>query len=159
MKILVIFTLIVSVISFIFDREKTIKGIKKGMKQFFNLLPTLLSILAIISVILYFVSNEFIVEHLGDDAGFFAYISAAVIGSITILPGFISYPLAAISLKTGVSFSVIAVFITTLKMVGFMTIPIEAKYFGLKTALIRNLLSFIGALLVGGIMAVIYYKI
>ena len=40
-----------------------------------------------------------------------------------------------------------------------MTIPIEARYFGLKTALIRNILSFIGALLVGLIMVLVLNNI
>lgn len=37
-----------------------------------------------------------------------------------------------------------------------MTIPLEAKYFGLKVTLQRNELSFIGALVIGTIMAVIF---
>jgi hypothetical protein len=44
-------------------------------------------------------------------------------------------------------------------MVGILTIPIEARFFGLKTAIIRNSLSFIGAILVGGRMALIFYYI
>jgi uncharacterized membrane protein YraQ (UPF0718 family) len=137
------------------DRKKTIMGIKKGIKQFTKILPTLLSVIILISIVLYFLSDEFFINYLGKEAGFGAYFSAAMIGSISLIPGFISYPLADILLKSGVSLSVIAVFITTLKMVGIMTIPIEAKYFGIKTALIRNILSFIGALVVGLIMVLI----
>jgi len=153
---IIIFTVIATVISFLVDRKKTIKGVKKGLKQFVKILPTLLSVIMIISVILYFVSDEFMITHLGESAGVEAYLSAAMVGSISILPGFVTYPLAGILVKAGVSFAVISVFITTLKMVGFLIIPIEAKYFGLKTAIIRNLLSLLGALLVGGIMALFY---
>ena len=159
MSPLIISTIVVTIISFFADKTKTIKGIKKGSKQFLKILPTLLSVIMIISVILYFLSDEFFIEHLGENAGLTAYLSAATIGSISLIPGFISYPLAGILLKSGVSLSVIAVFITTLKMVGFMTIPIEARYFGLKTALIRNILSFIGALLVGLIMVLVLNNI
>ena len=153
---IIIFTIILISISFILDKAKTIKGIRKGITHFIKILPTLTSVIVIISVVLYFISNDFMTEHLGEGSGPMAYISAAAIGSISILPGFIAYPLASILVKSGVSFAVISVFITTLKMVGFVIIPIEAKYFGLKTALIRNSLSFVGALLVGGIMAIIY---
>lgn len=153
---IIIFTIVVSIVSFIIDRKKTIKGIRKGLKQFTKILPTLFSVIMIISVILYFVSDEFMIEQLGSSAGIGAYVSAALVGSISILPGFITYPLSGILVKAGVSFAVISVFITTLKMVGFLIIPIEAKFFGLRTAIIRNLLSLVGALLVGGIMALIY---
>ena len=152
---IIILTILVTIISFLVDKKKTVKGITKGIKQFSKILPTLLSVIILISIILYFLSDEFFIDFLGKEAGFGAYFSAAMIGSISLMPGFISYPLAGILLKSGVSLSVIAVFITTLKMVGIMTIPIEARYFGLKTALIRNILSFFGALVVGTIMVLI----
>ena len=154
---IIILTAVLTLISFIADQKKTFKGIKKGIMMFIKILPTLLSVIILVSVVLYFVSNDFIVEYLGKDAGFGAYISAALIGSVSIIPGFISYPLAGILVKGGVGLSVIAVFITTLKMVGILTIPIEAKFFGLKTTLIRNGLSFLGAIIVGTIMAIILY--
>ena len=159
MLAIIILTAVLSLISFVFDRKKTLKGIKKGMMMFFKILPTLLSVIIIVSVVLYLVSDEVLIKYLGKDAGLGAYVSAALIGSVSIIPGFIAYPLAGILLKTGVSFSVLSVFITTLKMVGILTIPIEARFFGLKTAIIRNSLSFIGAILVGGSMALIFYYI
>jgi len=154
---LTIFTTVLVIISFIIDRKKTIKGIQKGLKQFLKILPTLLSVIIIISIVLFFVSDKFLMEYLGKEAGLGAYISAAAIGSVSLLPGFIAYPLAGILVQSGVSYSVIAVFITTLMMVGILTIPIEARYFGLKTTIIRNTLSFIGAIIVGTLMAFTYY--
>jgi len=159
MKVIIILTAVLTLISFVFDKKKTLKGIKKGMMMFFKILPTLLSVIIIVSFVLYLVSDEVLIEYLGKDAGLGAYVSAALIGSISIIPGFIAYPLAGILLKTGVSFSVLSVFITTLKMVGILTIPIEARFFGLKVAIIRNLLSFVGAILVGGSMALIFYYV
>ena len=156
---IIILTVALTLISFVFDKKKTLKGIKKGMMMFFKILPTLLSVIIVVSLVLYLVSDEVLIQYLGKDAGLGAYVSAAVIGSVSIIPGFIAYPLAGILLKTGVSFSVLSVFITTLKMVGILTIPIEARFFGLKTAIIRNSLSFMGAILVGGSMALIFYYI
>ncbi len=154
---LTIFTTVLAIISFIIDRKKTMKGIQKGLKQFLKILPTLLLVIIIISIALFFVSDKFLMEYLGKEAGLGAYISAAAIGSVSLLPGFIAYPLAGILVQSGVSYSVIAVFITTLMMVGILTIPIEARYFGLKTTIIRNTLSFIGAIIVGTLMAFTYY--
>ncbi len=154
---IIILTAILTIVSFVFDKQKTKKAVKKGVMMFMKILPTLLSVIIVVSVVLYLVSDELLIEYLGKEAGLGAYVSAAVIGSISIIPGFIAYPLASILLKTGVSFSVLSVFITTLKMVGVLTIPIEAKFFGFKTAIIRNTLSFVGAILVGGTMALIYH--
>jgi uncharacterized membrane protein YraQ (UPF0718 family) len=129
---IIIITAVLTIISFVFDRKKTIRGIKKGLLQFLKILPTLLMVIIIISIVLHFVSNELLRQYLGESAGLGAYISAAVIGSV------------------------IAVFITTLMIVGILTIPIEARYFGLKTTLIRNGLSFIGAIVVGAAMVFVY---
>ncbi len=52
-------------------------------------------------------------------------------------------------LKSGVSYQVVAVFITTLMMVGVITLPLEAKYFGCRVSILRNILSFAGAIVVG----------
>ncbi len=143
-------------ISFVFDKQKTLKGIKKGLMMFVKILPTLLSVIILVSVVLYFTTDEFLIKYLGKDAGIGAYAFAAIIGAISIIPGFISYPLAGILVNTGVSYAVISVFITTLKMVGILTIPLEAKFFGYKISILRNSLAFLGAILVGGIMALIY---
>jgi uncharacterized membrane protein YraQ (UPF0718 family) len=153
---IIIITAVLTIISFVFDRKKTIRGIKKGLLQFLKILPTLLMVIIIISIVLHFVSNELLRQYLGESAGLGAYISAAVIGSVALLPGFIAYPVAGMLVKTGVSYAVIAVFITTLMIVGILTIPIEARYFGLKTTLIRNGLSFIGAIVVGAAMVFVY---
>ena len=155
MLYVIILTIVLTIVSFIFDKDKTLKGIKTGMKQFVNILPTLLSVIILISIVLYFVSDKVLMEYLGAGAGLGAYFSAAILGAVAILPGFIAYPLSGILVQSGVSLAVIAVFITTLKMVGFMTIPIEKRYFGLKVTLMRNALSFIGALIVGIAMALI----
>jgi len=153
---IIILTTVLIIISFVFDKQKTIKGIKKGIMMFIKILPTLLSVIILVSVVLYFVSDKTLIKYLGKDAGVEAYISAAIIGAIAIIPGFISYPLAGILVNTGVSYSVISVFITTLKMVGILTIPLEAKFFGYKIAILRNSLAFLGALIVGFIMILIY---
>jgi uncharacterized membrane protein YraQ (UPF0718 family) len=149
MLTVLIITAVAVIISLIADRKKTGKGIIKGMKMFLGILPPLLNILALVSIVLYLIPNEMLVKWLGKDSGILGVITAAVIGSIALIPGFIAFPLAAILLKSGVGYGVLAVFITTLMMVGVLTLPLEAKYFGMKTALIRNGLSFIGALIIG----------
>jgi len=153
---MLIFTLIIIVVSFLSDKKKTLKGVKKGLMMFLKILPTLLSVIILVSVVLYFTSDEFLIKYLGKNAGIGAYAFAAIIGTISIIPGFISYPLAGILVKTGVHYAVISVFITTLKMVGVLTIPLEAKFFGYKVSILRNSLAFLGALIVGGLMALIY---
>jgi uncharacterized membrane protein YraQ (UPF0718 family) len=156
MIILFIITGILVVISFIANREKTLKGLKRGAIRFLKILPTLLTVIILVSIAMFFIPEEMILKNLGDEAGIAGYAGAAIVGSISLIPGLISYPLAGMLLESGVGYGVLALFITTLKMVGIMTIPLEARYFGMKVTLARNALSFIGAILIGTVMAIIF---
>ena len=140
---------IVLVISLIFDKNKTILGLKKGAKMLFNILHPFLNILILISVALFFIPDSLIVTYLGSNSGWLGFGIAAIIGSITLIPGFISYPLAAALLKQGATYAVVAVFMTTLMMVGIVTLPLEIKYFGKKAAIFRNVFNFIAAIIIG----------
>ncbi len=142
-------TILALAVSFSADRKKTVAGIKKGLKMFINLLPAVMTIIILVSFLLYFIPQETIVKVLGNSAGSLAKVIAALIGSISLIPGFIAYPLCGMLVKSGVSYPVIAIFATTLMMVGIVTLPIEKKYFGMRAALVRNALSFAGALIIG----------
>src|SRR3989339_41123 len=131
-------TFISLVVSSLKDHRKTVAGVRKGVKMFLNILPAMLNILILVSVFLYLVPGELLARWLGRDSGFTGMSIAALLGSISLIPGFISYPLAAILLKSGVGYNVIAIFITTLMMVGVLTLPLEAKYFGMRVAVLRN---------------------
>jgi uncharacterized membrane protein YraQ (UPF0718 family) len=122
--------------------------------MFLNILPALLTVLILVSVFLYAVPARLLTEWLGKGTGWAGVASAALLGSISLIPGFIAFPLGAILVRSGVSYQVIAVFITTLMMVGILTLPLEAKYFGWKVSILRNALSFAGALLVGLLMGI-----
>jgi len=136
-------------ISLLLDRKKTVQGVKKGVKMFLGIAPPFLNILILVSIVLFFIPPEVIVQYLGPGSGSTGFFVAAVVGSITLIPGFISYPIAEALIDKGASYGVVAVFMTTLMMVGIVTLPLEIKYFGKKAAILRNLLNFFAALIIG----------
>jgi uncharacterized membrane protein YraQ (UPF0718 family) len=152
MKLLSILTALCLIASLIANRKKTWTGIKKGVRMFLKLLPVLLLMLALISIVLFLIPNETLVKYMGEGSGIKGWITAALLGSVALIPGFIAYPLCGILIDNGVAYSVIAVFITTLMMTGFITLPVEAKFFGWKVSVIRNLVSLAAALFIGLIM-------
>jgi len=156
MEILTAIALMALMASLLADRKKTWIGIIKGLMMFLRLLPAILVVLILVSVLLFIVPNDLIVKYLGENAGFTGYLVAAIVGSIALMPGFIAYPLAGILVHSGVSYPVIAVFITTLMMVGVLTLPVEIKYFGTRISLIRNALFLAGALIVGGLIGLFF---
>ena len=57
-------------------------------------------------------------------------------------------------LKNGAGTAQMAIFISTLTTVGFITIPLEIKYLGVKTAVLRNILFFLAAFVTSYLLGV-----
>ena len=116
-------------------------------KSFENILPQFLAILLLIGFILAVLDEATISKLLGKESGVIGLGIAAIIGSITLIPGFIAFPLAASLLAAGAGYGQIAMFLTTLMMVGVVTLPLEIAYFGKRLAVMRNALGFVYAVL------------
>lgn len=134
--------------SFIISREKTRKALRITYKRFVKILPAFLTMLVLVSIVLFLVPEELISIYLGSNNRYVGVLIGALLGSITLMPGFIAYPLCGILLKKGVAYMVLSAFSTTLMMVGVLTYPVEKAYLGATATLIRNLISFAIALVV-----------
>jgi uncharacterized membrane protein YraQ (UPF0718 family) len=147
--IFIIVSILLTFVSFLLDRRKTMLGLKKGWKMFQNVAIPFLNILILVSLVLHVVPPSLIVRYLGAGSGWGGLAIAAIVGSITLIPGFISYPIASVLIKQGASYTTVATFMTTLMMVGVVTLPLEIKYFGRRVAILRNVLNFIAAIVIG----------
>ncbi len=155
---LYVVTAILLIVSFISDRKKTLQGIKIGLKKFRKILPNYLKILIFVAVILFF-SEHLISEYLGQENTFLGMLIGLVLGSVTIMPGFIAYPLAGVLVEKGVLYMVVAAFVTTLMMVGVLTYPLEREYLGRRATLLRNSGSFLVAVIISLAMGLFYGEI
>jgi len=143
------------ILSYYKSKQKTRQALKKAWKSFENILPQLLSILLLIGLVLSVLNAQQISTLIGSESGWWGVMLASVLGSITLIPGFIAFPLASALLKNGAGIMQIGAFISTLMMVGVVTMPLEIKYFGKKATLIRNGLAFLFSLFVALIMGVV----
>jgi uncharacterized membrane protein YraQ (UPF0718 family) len=145
--------IILLILSFVKDKKKTKMALKKAWKAFENILPEFLVVILLVGFLLAILNPETISKIIGSESGWFGVILAAIIGSITLIPGFVAFPTAAILVENGAGYMQIAAFVSTLMMVGVITIPVEIKYFGKKITILRNVLafffSFIVALIIG----------
>lgn len=138
------------------DRQKTRQSLKKAWKSFETILPAFALILLVIGASMAVISPSFVTRLLGADSGAYGMLTAAAIGSITLIPGFIAFPLAKAVLDMGAGIMQVAVFISTLMMVGVVTAPMEIQFFSRKTMLLRNglslLFSFLVAFVIGKVV-------
>lgn len=150
--VLILVTLVLLLISFYKSKEKSIKALKKAWKSFLNLLKPLVTIILFVGIILSLFDTNTISMLIGEKSGIIGIGIAALVGSITFIPGFIAFQLAAMLLESGAGYAQIATFISTLMMVGVITLSIESNLFTPKLAYKRNICAFIFAITIGLIM-------
>ena len=82
-------------------------------------------------------------------------ILIGVVGALMHIPALLSFPLASSILENGASVTAVVAFITTLTMIGMITLPLEIKMLGKQIALLRNGISFVIAILIAFIIGMI----
>ncbi|SKC88047.1 conserved protein, permease-related protein [Maledivibacter halophilus] len=154
-----ILTAMLLILSSLSNKQKTIKALKIAWKKFIKIMPSFGKMLILVSIVLYLLPDEIILKYLGNKNIFLGTILAAVLGSITMMPGFIAFPLCGILIEKGISHMTIASFSTSLMMVGILTYPVESEYFGKKLAIIRNTVSFFIVLIIAAIIGLFYGEV
>lgn len=141
--------------SFRKSKEKTIESLKMALGLFTKTAREIIPILAIVGLLFAIMPDSTIRQLLGGSSMTLSGLFGALLGSIIILPGFVAFPLAGSLYTRGAHLIAVAAFVTTLTMVGLVTIPIEIKHFGKRFALVRNGMSFLVALVIALGMVVI----
>lgn len=146
MYTLPILTGLLLILSLVSNREKTIRALRIALRRFMKLLPPFLTMMVLVSALLAFLPRDIIVRYLGVENLLLGTGLATILGSVTLMPGFVVFPMSGILLKEGVPYIVLAAFTTTLMMVGVATFPVERHFLGTKVGLLRNGVSLLIAL-------------
>lgn len=129
------------------DRAKTLAGLKKALKAMEGILPQFLVVLLLVAASLAVLDTDAISRFLGAETGFLGVLIASLAGAVTLIPGFVAFPAAAALLGKGAGVTQIAAFVSSLMMVGVVTLPLEMKYFGKRAAFLRNGLAWVFSIL------------
>lgn len=146
--VIYVITGVLLLVSVIKDPKKTKKGLLKGGKSFIKLMPVLIPLFLFIGILLAVVTPSFISSLLGDESGFIGIVLGLGLGSITFMPPFVAYPLGVELLESGAALMQVSGFLVTLMSVGLVYFAAESTFFSKKAAVYRNVVSFIGAVLV-----------
>jgi uncharacterized membrane protein YraQ (UPF0718 family) len=143
--------------SFLKNREKTRIALKKALKAFEGILPQFLVVLILVAIALAVLDAPTISLILGKDSGVWGVLIASLVGAVTLIPGFVAFPAAAALLQGGAGATQIAAFVSSLMMVGVVTLPLEIQFFGKRAAVLRNLLAYgfslVAAVFVGWVVS------
>jgi len=146
-------------LSAMLNRQKTKKALKIAFKRLWKILPAMLMMVIGVSFLPVHASETSLLRYFGNQNPVVSVLCAAAVGCITLLPGFIAFPLSGILVEKGVSYMVISAFTTTLMMVGIMTYPVEKAYLGHKATILRNVLSFGIAMIVALVTGLVFGEV
>lgn len=131
------------------QRDKAVASAKAGVKAFSNVLVTLLSIFGLVGLMNAFIPMEVIQRWLGSGSGVVSLLTGGLLGSAAAGPPVAAYPVAQSLLDAGAWAPAVAAFIVSWTLVGFLSLPFEAKMFGTRFAVARNVISFGVSLVIG----------
>lgn len=141
--VLYVIALICLLLSLSKDKNKTKMALKKAWKAFENIMPEFLGIIVLVGILMALLNPELISKLIGERSGWLGVVLSAAVGAITLIPGFVAFPTAAMLLEHGAGYMQIGAFVSALMMVGVITFPVEMKYFGRQLTIARNGLAFI----------------
>jgi uncharacterized membrane protein YraQ (UPF0718 family) len=149
--------LVALAVSFTADRRRTGQALRKAWKALVNIAPEFFTVIIFTGVILSFLTPETIASVIGEESGPAGVLLSSVVGSITLMPGFVAFPMAAILMGKGAGILQIAAFVSALMMVGIVTFPVERKTIGTRAALARNILAWVFSLVVAAVLALVLH--
>ncbi|MHB1342233.1 MAG: permease [Coriobacteriia bacterium] len=134
------------------SREKARAAALNSVKSFRGVIVTFVAVFGLVGLLEVFVPPSLIERLLGANGGLMSLLVGDALGSVAAGPPVAAYPVAASLLKGGAWAPAVAAFIVSWTLVGFVSIPFEARTFGTRFAITRNALSFVFAMIIGLLM-------
>ena len=159
MLFLYVLTVLLLTLSLCADRRRTLRALRIALRRFTKVAPGFLVMLVLVAVALYVLPEQTMVRLLARDSRWLATASALGVGSVSVMPGFIAFPLCGALRGQGVPHMVLAAFATSLMTVGVLTYPLERQYFGRTVTLVRNGISLLIALAVAVVTGIVFGEI
>ena len=131
------------------DQGKTRAALAKARASLLMILSPLASVILLVTLALTALPPSLLSRLVGAESGLPGALLASVAGSVTLIPGFAAFPMARMLLDNGAGIVQVGVLVSTLMMVGVVTLPMERSIFGWKAAVARNVLAYGHSFIVG----------
>jgi uncharacterized membrane protein YraQ (UPF0718 family) len=125
------------VIAYFIGGNLPLDGLKTAGKMFLGILPLLIFAFILAGMVQVLIPREFIVKHLGAEAGLKGILIGCVAGALTPGGPFISFPIVASIWKAGAGIGTVVAYVTAWSLWAVGRLPYEISLIGPKFALIR----------------------
>ena len=105
--------IVLTLVSFLKNKEKTKKAVINGVKSFEKIMPQFLSIVIVIAITLTILKPETISKLIGKDSGILGVLLSSIVGSIAMMPTFVAFSTGNTLLQNGAGYAQVSALITT----------------------------------------------
>ncbi len=142
--------LLLYIVLFFIDQNKTMESLTYGLKIFRDILP-IFGIIYIFMVVFNFIPEKKLKSYMQKTTGFFQYFVLSLLGMISHGPIYAWYPLLKDLKNRGLTYGSIAAYLFS-KGIKLTLLPLIIHYFGIKLTVIFSvtlfILSFLQAFLI-----------
>jgi uncharacterized membrane protein YraQ (UPF0718 family) len=122
-------------------------SLKHAAQMIYTIIPMILAVVGLVGLFNAFISVEMIRTLFTDSILYDTFIST-VSGAISVGQPVVSYIIGGELYEGGVSLYAVTAFILSFVTLGIIQLPLEYSLFGIRFTLIRNILSFVFAMII-----------
>jgi len=130
------------------ENSRAKEAFVKSLRSLASVIPMLLAVIGLVGLFQTFISPQML-RSLFSGSPFTDTLIGTLIGGISIGQPVISYIIGGELLDQGISLYAVTAFILAWVTLGFIQLPLESSLFGRRFTIVRNLLSFVFAMLIG----------
>lgn len=124
-----------------------LKALRSASKMLYTIAPMLLAVIGLVGLFQTFITPKML-QALFKGSTLYDTLVGTVAGGISVGQPFLSYIIGGELLKEGISLYAVTAFILSFVSLGLIQLPLEYSLFGIRFTMIRNLLSFLFAILI-----------
>jgi len=130
------------------ERSRAKEAFSKALHSLVSVAPMLLAVIGLVGLFQAFVSPQ-MMRALFSGSPLVDTLLGTAIGGVSIGQPVVSYIIGGELLGQGVSLYAVTAFVLAWVTLGVLQLPLEASLFGRRFTVVRNLLSFLFAVLIG----------
>ncbi|MCZ7662642.1 MAG: permease [Thermoleophilia bacterium] len=134
--------------AFVADRHSALRALATGGRVFLSVVLIIVAVFGILGLFQVWVDKKKVAARLGERAGVGTVVLSAAFGTVLVGPVYVVFPLLKAVREHGARWAVVTAILAAWA-VKIPMVPLEVEFLGWRFALVRTVLTFAGAVVMG----------
>lgn len=141
--VMAVLAVVLLLVGYFQGQGQHVEGIKAAARTTAETLPLLLFAFVVAGMAQVLIPREVVSEWVGAESGMRGILIGSVVGALTPGGPYVSFPVAAVFLRTGASLGTVVAFVTAWSLWSLSRLPMEVGLLGWRVTLIRVATTFV----------------